>query len=178
MNTENFTVDDRTEDEKVKYLAAAFPDGSVAVFLLAFFVEAVNLGDLAGFVIAAHEGDTVGIADFEAEKEGEGFETEVATVDEVAKEDVVLVAWNAGVAFFVYSETGTISTGHFTATLLFFFFNIFVAQEVAGCVIAAVFGRTLLKSLFEFGIGDFRGWLNVVGGDDIGWGGGGFSLLI
>ena len=163
MNTENFTVDDSAEDKEVKDLAATLPDGRITVFLLAFFVEAVDLGDLAGFMIAAHEGDAVGIADFEAEEESEGLETEVPAVDEVAKEDVVLVTWNAGVAFFVYAETGTISTSHFTATLLFFFFfNVFIAQDVTGCTFATVLGRALLKSLFEFGIGDFGGWFNVV----------------
>ena len=62
MNAEDFTIDNGAEDEKVENLAAGFPDGGVAVFLLAFFVEAVDLGDLAGFVVTADEGDAVGVS--------------------------------------------------------------------------------------------------------------------
>ena len=60
VHAEDFAVDDGGQDEEVEDLAAGFPDGRVAVFLLTLLVEAVNLGDLAGFVVAAHEGDAVG----------------------------------------------------------------------------------------------------------------------
>ena len=59
MNTQHAPVDDSGEGEKVEDLTAGLPDGGVAVFLLAFFVEAVDLGDLAGFVVAADECDLV-----------------------------------------------------------------------------------------------------------------------
>ena len=109
-------------------MAATFPDRGVAVFLLALFVETVDLGDLTGLVVAADQGDAVRITDFEAEEEGECFETEVAAVDEVAKKNVVLVARDAGIAFLVYAETGTVvPTAHFAAALLFFFVDIFIA---------------------------------------------------
>ena len=62
MNAENFSIDDSAQDEEVEYLTAGFPDGGVAVFLLTFFIESVDLGDLAGFVVAPDEGDTVGVS--------------------------------------------------------------------------------------------------------------------
>ena len=65
MDAEDFAVDDSAEDEEVEDLTAGFPDGGVAVFGLAFFVEAVDLGYLTGFVVAADEGDSVGVADVE-----------------------------------------------------------------------------------------------------------------
>ena len=109
-------------------MAAAFPDRGIAVFLLALFIEAVNLGDLPGFVVAANEGNAVGIADLEAKEEGEGFETEVATVDKIAEENVVLITGDACVAFLVHTETGSIvPTGHFATALLLFFVNVFIA---------------------------------------------------
>ena len=40
-------------------------------------------------MVAADEGDAVGIADFEAEEKQEGFERVKAAVDEVAHEEVV-----------------------------------------------------------------------------------------
>ena len=62
VHAQHFAVDDSTEDEEVEDLAAGLPDRGVAVFLLAFFVEAIDLGDLTGFVVAAHEGDAVRVA--------------------------------------------------------------------------------------------------------------------
>lgn len=65
VHAEDFAVDDGAEDEEVEDLTAGFPDGGVAVFGLAFFVEAVDLGYLTGFVVAADEGDSIGVADIE-----------------------------------------------------------------------------------------------------------------
>jgi len=62
VDAEDFAVNDGAENEEIEDLAAGFPDGSVAVFLLAFFVETVHLRDLARLVIAADEGDAVGVA--------------------------------------------------------------------------------------------------------------------
>lgn len=59
VHAKHFAVDDCGQGQKVKDLAAGFPDRGVAVFGLAFFVEAVDLGDLAGFVVSADEGDAV-----------------------------------------------------------------------------------------------------------------------
>lgn len=62
MHAKDFTVNDGGKSEEVEDLTARLPDRGVAVFLLAFFVEAVDLGDLAGFVVAADEGDFVWIS--------------------------------------------------------------------------------------------------------------------
>ena len=62
VDTKDFAVNDSTEDKEIKDLAAGFPDGGIAVFLLTLFVEPVDLSDLAGFVVAANQGDAVGIA--------------------------------------------------------------------------------------------------------------------
>jgi hypothetical protein len=62
VHAEHGAVDDGGEDEEVEHLAAGLPDGGVAVFLLAFLVEAVDLGDLAGFVVAADQDYPVGVS--------------------------------------------------------------------------------------------------------------------
>lgn len=62
MNAENLPINNGCQCKEVKDLTARFPHRGVAVFLLAFFVEAVDLRDLAGFVVAAHERDFVGIS--------------------------------------------------------------------------------------------------------------------
>ena len=62
MHAEDFAVDDGAQHEEVEDLTAGFPDGGIAVFGLAFFVEAVDLGYLTGFVVAADEGHAVGVS--------------------------------------------------------------------------------------------------------------------
>ena len=62
MDAEDFAVDDRAKGHEVKDLTACLPDGCVAVFLDAFLVEAVDLGDLSGFVVAADEGHAVWVS--------------------------------------------------------------------------------------------------------------------
>lgn len=60
VHAEHFAVDDGGQDEEVEDLAAGLPDGRVAVLLLTLLVETVDLGDLAGFVVASDESDAVG----------------------------------------------------------------------------------------------------------------------
>ena len=62
MHTENLSVDDSSESQKIKDLAAGFPDGGVAILLLTLLIETVDLCDLPRFVISAYEGDSVGIS--------------------------------------------------------------------------------------------------------------------
>jgi hypothetical protein len=54
MNTQNLSINDSGQREKVEHLATCFPYRRIAVLLLAFFVEAVDLGDLPRFVVSAH----------------------------------------------------------------------------------------------------------------------------
>ena len=84
MDTKDAAVDDGAEGEVVKDLAAPAPDVAAAVLALALVVEAVDLGDLAGLVVAADEGDALRVADLQGEKEEEGFDAVEAAVDKVA----------------------------------------------------------------------------------------------
>ena len=84
VHAEDAAVDDGAEGEVVEDLAAPAPDVGGAVLALALVVEAVDLGDLPGLVVAADERDALGVADFEREKEQEGLDGVEAAVDEVA----------------------------------------------------------------------------------------------
>ena len=55
MYAEDLAVDDRAQRHEVEDLTACLPDRCVAIFLHTFFVETVDLGNLAGFVVAADE---------------------------------------------------------------------------------------------------------------------------
>ena len=70
METEDLVVDQRRQRQVVEQVGEVFPHVGVAVFAQAFVVEAVDLGDLAGFVVAAEDGDALGVADFEGDEEG------------------------------------------------------------------------------------------------------------
>lgn len=77
-------VDQGAEGQIVKDVAAVAPDIGTAVLAQTLVVEAVDGSDLARFVVAANQGDAVGVADLQAEKEKEGLERVKATVDKVA----------------------------------------------------------------------------------------------
>jgi hypothetical protein len=62
MYTENTPVDNCRKCKEIKDLTAGFPYRGVSVFSLTLFVEAVDLGDLSGFVIATDEGYPIGVS--------------------------------------------------------------------------------------------------------------------
>lgn len=76
MHAENLIIYHAGQAEVIEHIREVMPDGGVAVFARALGVEAVGLGDAAGFVIAADEVDAGGVAEFEADEEGDGFDTE------------------------------------------------------------------------------------------------------
>ena len=84
VDTKDTAVDDSAEGKVVEDLAAPAPDVGGAVLALALVVEAVDLCDLAGLVVAADEGHALGVADLEGEEEEEGLDGVEAAVDEVA----------------------------------------------------------------------------------------------
>lgn len=67
MDTEDSAIDNGSQSEEVEHLTAGLPHRSVSVFLLAFLVEAVDLGDLARLVVSADERDLVGVSSWVSE---------------------------------------------------------------------------------------------------------------
>ncbi len=62
VDAKHFAVDNGSENQEVEDLAATFPHRSIAVLLLALFIEAVDLGDLARLVVPTHKGDTIRVS--------------------------------------------------------------------------------------------------------------------
>lgn len=81
VQTEDLVVDERGEREVIEKVGEVLPDICVSVFAQTLVVEAVHLGDLAGFVVAAEDGDALGVADFEGNEEGYSFDGVVAAVN-------------------------------------------------------------------------------------------------
>jgi hypothetical protein len=59
VDTEDSAINDGSQSQEVKDLTAGLPDRGVPVFLLAFLVEAVYLGNLARLVVSTNECDLV-----------------------------------------------------------------------------------------------------------------------
>jgi ribosome-binding ATPase YchF (GTP1/OBG family) len=81
VQTEDLVLDEGGKGKVVEEVGEVFPDIGIAVFSQAFVVETVHLCDLAGLVVSAEDGDTLGIADFQANKECNSLDRVVATVD-------------------------------------------------------------------------------------------------
>ena len=89
MDAENFVVDDGGKGQVVEDFGAVAPDVDRAVFAEALVVESVDLSDLTRLVIASDQGDTLRVTNFQGEQKKERLDRIVATIDEIAHEQVV-----------------------------------------------------------------------------------------
>ena len=80
VEAEDLVVNQGGKRKVVEEVSEVFPDIRIAVFPQAFVVEAVDLSDLSGFVVAAEDGDAVRVADLEGDEERYGLDGIVATV--------------------------------------------------------------------------------------------------
>lgn len=68
MKAEYLVVDECSERKIVEEVGEVFPDICVSVLSETLIVEAIDLGDLAGFVVASEDGDALRVADFERDE--------------------------------------------------------------------------------------------------------------
>ena len=92
MHAENLIVNHDAEGQEIKHIREIVPDVGVAVLAGTFGVEAVRLGDAAGFMIAPDQVDTLRVSEFEADEERYRFDTKEATVDIVPCEILTALA--------------------------------------------------------------------------------------
>ncbi len=83
------SVDEGGQGEVVEKVGEETPDVSVPVFAETFVVEAVNLGDLPGLVVASEDGDSVLVSEFESNEKCDGLNGIVASVDVITHKKVV-----------------------------------------------------------------------------------------
>lgn len=84
MHAKHPPIHNRPQREIIKHITAISPYIATSVFPLTLVVESIHLGDLPRLVIAADECYSIGISDFEEEKEEECFDGVEASVDKVA----------------------------------------------------------------------------------------------
>ena len=83
MQTKDLVINQGREREVVKQIRKVLPDVRVAILAQTFIIEAVDLGDLAGFVVASEDCDAGRVADFKGNEESDSFDGVIATVDVV-----------------------------------------------------------------------------------------------
>lgn len=84
VEAEDLVVDEGGEGEVVEQVGKVLPDIGVSVLAEALVVEAVDLSDLTRLVVAAEDGDALGISDLEGDEQGHCLNRIVSTVDVVA----------------------------------------------------------------------------------------------
>jgi len=88
MDTEDFTFDNSTDAKIIEDLCAVFPRVGISVLSNGLVVEAIDGGDLSGFVITSEEGDVSWILHLKTEKKLESFDRVESSVNEISHEDV------------------------------------------------------------------------------------------
>ena len=91
MDAKDLFVNDCSQCQIIEYIRAIAPHVDAAKLAQAFVIKSVYLSDLARFVVASDQRDTLWIANFERYQEQEGFNRMTAAIDKVAHEEVVCV---------------------------------------------------------------------------------------
>jgi hypothetical protein len=88
MHSEDLLVDDGSNRQAVEAVGEGLPQLDI-ISSLALVVEAVDAIDRGAFVVATEDEEVLGILDLICEQKADGLEGLLATVDVVAKEEVV-----------------------------------------------------------------------------------------
>jgi hypothetical protein len=67
-------INEGCKGKEIEKIGEESPDIGIAVLAQTLVVEPINLRDLPRFVIAAQNGDTVPVSEFECDKQSDGFD--------------------------------------------------------------------------------------------------------
>jgi hypothetical protein len=73
VKTEDLVFDESSEGKVVEEVGEVFPHISVAIFAEAFVIEAVDLCDLSGLVVATENGNTLWVTNLQGDQEGDSL---------------------------------------------------------------------------------------------------------
>jgi hypothetical protein len=91
VDAEDLSFNDGADTEEVEHFGAVFPGVGVSVLSDRLVVEAVDGGDLAGLVVSAQQRDAAWVLELQAQEQLEGLDGVVATINEVAHENITSV---------------------------------------------------------------------------------------
>ena len=84
VKAEDLVVDKGSEGEVVEKVSEVFPYVCITVFSKALIVEAIDLGDLAGFVVATEDRNALRVSDFESHKQRYRLDRIITSIDVIA----------------------------------------------------------------------------------------------
>jgi hypothetical protein len=82
-------LDEGSQGEKIEEVGEKSPDVGISVLAQTLVVEAVNLCDLPALVVSPEDGDAVAVAQLHCNKECDGLDRVVSSVDIIAHEKIV-----------------------------------------------------------------------------------------
>ena len=85
----DLVLDESGEGKVVEQIGEVSPHVGVSVLPQAFIVEAVDLGDLAGFVVASEDGDTVAVPQLHRDEKRDSLDGIVPSVYVITHEEVI-----------------------------------------------------------------------------------------
>mmetsp|Transcript_3207 Transcript_3207/g.13915 ORF Transcript_3207/g.13915 Transcript_3207/m.13915 type:complete len:312 (+) Transcript_3207:1674-2609(+) len=91
VRAEDLVLDSRRQGQVVEHVGDVLPHVRVAVLAQALVVEAVHLRDLPRLVVAADDGDAIGVANLERHHQRDRLDRVITSVYVVAQEEVVCV---------------------------------------------------------------------------------------
>ena len=91
MHTENFAIDSSRQRQIIKQVGELLPDDKAAILFLAFNLKAVDLSDLARFMIASQQVEPVRVAQFKQYQVRDCLYRRRSPVDIITQEEVVCV---------------------------------------------------------------------------------------
>ena len=89
MNSTDLVLDESGEGKVIEQIGEVSPYVGVSVLPQAFVVEAVDLGDLAGFVVSSEDGDPIAVPQLHRDEESDGLDGVVSSVYVITHEEVV-----------------------------------------------------------------------------------------
>lgn len=81
VHAEDLIVYDHGKREEVEHIGEIVPNICVAIFTIAFGIEAVGLRDTSRFMIATNQVDSLRVTELEANEQGYCFDREEAAVN-------------------------------------------------------------------------------------------------
>jgi hypothetical protein len=84
VETKDLAVDKSGEGEVIEKVGEILPDIGVSIFTEALVIEAVDLCDLAGFVVSAEDRDSLWVSNLESNEEGNGLDGVITSINVIA----------------------------------------------------------------------------------------------
>lgn len=91
MEAEDLVFNDCAEWEVIEKVGQEFPNISVAILAHTFIIKAVNLSDLAAFVVSSQNRDSISKAHFQTNQQSDRLHRVVTSIHIITHEEVISI---------------------------------------------------------------------------------------